>query len=136
MSHGGKRKGAGRKPGIPNENTLAVKERIERDADPIGFLCKIVNGEAIEQCRDGETVIEWPNVDHRMAAANVLAKKVAPDCKAVEHTGGTGSPIKFEIITSYAPPASIPSTRDTKALPDLSVDQAGLSSLEILEQAA
>ena len=52
MSKPGRPKGlaktGGRKRGVANKVTAATRERIEREADPIGLLARIVRGEAIE----------------------------------------------------------------------------------------
>jgi|AACY02.3.fsa_nt_gi hypothetical protein len=71
----------GRKKGTPNKATAAVRERIEAEADPIGFMTRIVNGEEI----DGER----PTLDQRAHAARWLGAKVAPDAKA--------SPVRFDV---------------------------------------
>lgn len=71
MAHGTKY--GGRKRGTPNKATAAARHRIEADADPIGFLTRIVNGEDI----DGEI----PTLDQRAHAARWLGAKVAPDAK-------------------------------------------------------
>ena len=41
-------KTGGRRMGTPNKDNAATRERIENEADPIGFLCRIVRGEEIE----------------------------------------------------------------------------------------
>ena len=80
----------GRKKGTPNKITATTRERIEKDADPIGFLVNIVNGEPIEVANpadSSQTVTIYPNYEQRQDAAKTLAKKVLPDMKAVEHSG-------------------------------------------------
>ena len=54
----------------------ASRDRIEQEADPIGFLSRIVRGEALED--------EKPSLDQRMNAARLLAGKVLPDLRGVE----------------------------------------------------
>lgn len=63
----------GRKKGTPNRATAALRERIEADADPVGFITRILNGEEI----DGER----PTLDQRAHAARWLGAKVMPDAK-------------------------------------------------------
>ena len=70
----GQTKSGGRKQGIPNRVNIATRERIAEEADPVGFLCRIVNGEEI----GGQT----PTLDQRLNAAKDLAKKVTPDLKS------------------------------------------------------
>ncbi len=41
----GKVPGSGRKKGTPNRDRSATIERIQKEADPILFLCKVVRGD-------------------------------------------------------------------------------------------
>ena len=66
----------GRKAGTPNKANLEVRNRIEAEGDPVGFLIKVVKGHKIRG--------EHPSVDQRIRAAERLMAKVAPDLKAVE----------------------------------------------------
>ena len=71
-------------PGTPNRTSVATRERIEKDADPVGLLCRIANGEEIEASptKDGtEAQPLRPTLDQRMSAAQTLARKVQPDAK-------------------------------------------------------
>ncbi len=80
----------GRKKGTANKVSATTRERIEKEADPIGFLVNIVNGEPIEVANPSDssnTVTVYPNYEQRQDAAKTLAKKVLPDMKAVEHSG-------------------------------------------------
>ena len=54
----------------------ASRDRIEQEADPIGFLIRIVRGEALDD--------EKPSLDQRMNAARLLAGKVLPDLRGIE----------------------------------------------------
>lgn len=76
-------KWGGRAKGTPNKVNVATRERIEREADPIGFLCGVIRGKEV----DGST----PTLEQRMNAAKVLAGKVLPDLRSVEldHTQRT-----------------------------------------------
>ena len=69
------RKTGGRTTGVPNKVTAATRDRIESEADPIGFLIAIQNGEAIEG------IDTHPTLEQRMSAAVNLARKVAPDAR-------------------------------------------------------
>ena len=74
----------GRRKGTPNKASAATRERIERDADPIGFLCRVANGEEIEAAptKDAEEVVKVrPTLDQRLTAAQTLARKIQPDAK-------------------------------------------------------
>ena len=69
-------KTGGRQKGTPNRVNAASRERIEQEADPIGFLIRIVRGESLDD--------ERPSLDQRMNAARLLAGKVLPDLRGVE----------------------------------------------------
>lgn len=75
----------GRGPGTPNKVTAATRERIESEADPIGFLASIMLGEPIKAApvKDGESQVEtYPTVDQRVSAARILADKLVPNAKS------------------------------------------------------
>ena len=75
----GERRG-GRAKGVPDKMTIATRERIQREADPIDFLMRVQRGEAIEASptkEGGETVLVY----QRMSAAQTLAGKITPDAK-------------------------------------------------------
>ena len=48
-------KWGGRQPGTPNKVNLEVRNRIEAEADPVGFLIKIVKGAKMR----GELLPSW-----------------------------------------------------------------------------
>ena len=79
-------KWGGRRAGTPNKVNLDVRSRIEAEADPVGFLIKVVKGSKIR----GEN----PSMAQRIRAAERLLAKVVPDLKAVELS------IEAEIETS------------------------------------
>ena len=90
----------GRKPGTPNKDRAATIERIMREADPIGFLCKVVRGDRMTDGPEpGSRKRSWwyPSGDQRITAAQTLAKKCLPDMKAVESTGPQGEPLVVRI---------------------------------------
>ena len=81
---------AGRPPGSPNKLTLALRDRIEREADPIGFHIAVAKGEAIEAAipirpdRDHtEKVKIYPTLEQRMTAHAALLRKLVPDAKSI-----------------------------------------------------
>lgn len=61
---------------MPNRVHFATRDRIESEADPVGFLIRVVRGEALDD--------ERPTLDQRMNAARLLAGKIVPDMRAVE----------------------------------------------------
>ena len=77
-------KTGGRQAGTPNKTNAATRERIETEADPIGFLIRAMNGEPVEvaSSSDRSEVTEvYPTYEQRQSAAATLAKKVIPDAK-------------------------------------------------------
>ena len=93
--------GSGRKQGTPNRNTAQTRERIAKEADPIGFLCKVVKGDRMTGApAPGETKKTWwyPSGEQRLQAATVLARKVTPDVKAIEVAGADGGPVAITIL--------------------------------------
>jgi hypothetical protein len=91
----GQPKTGGRIKGTPNKINAAVRERIEQEADPIGFLCRIVRGDPVPY-PDGEMV--RPALEHRVDAAKVLARKLVPDAHHLELLGlGENQPVAVMI---------------------------------------
>lgn len=89
-------KTGGRKPGSVNKANALIRDRIETQADPIGFLTRIMRGEEIECApprlsgsRGGDpvavpegvlpTMRVRPTLDQMQAAANKLADKLLPN---------------------------------------------------------
>ena len=90
----------GRKKGQPNKDRAATVERIMREADPIGFLCKVARGDRMSAgAEPNAKKKKWwfPSGDQRISAAVTLARKVLPDQKAIESTGPQGEPITVRI---------------------------------------
>lgn len=76
MAKGGKREGAGRKPGVPNKRTAEQAEAVEASGlTPLEFMLQIL--------RDTEA----PK-DARMWAAEKAAPYVHAKLASVEHKGG------------------------------------------------
>jgi hypothetical protein len=91
--HGGARSGAGRPAGVPNKVNMVTRDRIEREADPVGFFIKLAAGEAIEAAvpvgpdRDHtEKVKIYPTLEQRSQAQRVLINKLLPDAKVAPIT--------------------------------------------------
>jgi hypothetical protein len=79
----GTKKTGGRKKGTPNKKTVATREWIMENANPVEFLAKVMNGEDIAKA-DGS--MSSFTEDHRQDAAKQLLKKVIPDLKAIENS--------------------------------------------------
>ena len=92
--------GSGRKRGTPNKDRSATVARIAKEADPIGFLCRVCRGVRMEGAAEpGATKKTWwyPSGDQRISAAQTLARKCLPDMKAVEVSGPVGEPLSVRI---------------------------------------
>ncbi len=86
----GKVPGSGRKKGTPNRSTAQTREYIQKQADPITFLCQVCRGlqfEAALDSGDAKKAKMYPTLEQRLHAAQTLARKVLPDMKAVEMSG-------------------------------------------------
>ena len=90
----------GRKKGQPNRDRAATVERIMREADPIGFLCKVARGDRMTAGAEPNAKKKawwFPSGDQRISAAVTLARKILPDQKAVETSGPQGEPLTVRI---------------------------------------
>lgn len=88
MPRGGKREGAGRKPGSPNKANAKRQEQIAASGlTPLDYMLAILRNE---------------NADpkDRMWAAEKAAPYVHPKLAAVEHTGKDGGPIQMEDVSA------------------------------------
>ena len=84
MAYG--QKTGGRQKGTPNKFSLATWQRVEKEADPIGFLTRVANGEAIEAATDEDAASDQvakvlPTLNQRIAAATKLAQWMPPPPK-------------------------------------------------------
>lgn len=86
------------KPEVPAELVEmagTLRDRINTQADPVGFLIRVMKGEAI-QCVDaetGETVMRSAPLETRIEIAQKLTGKILPDLKALEMSGPAGGEI-------------------------------------------
>jgi hypothetical protein len=76
MPRGGKREGAGRKPGVPNIKTKELVEKVEASGlTPLNYMLSILRDEALSR-------------EERFEAAKAAAPFVHAKLAAVEHSGG------------------------------------------------
>ncbi len=89
----------GRQKGTPNKATALGRDFIVKNGTPIQVLCKIAKGEKLMAAAEETTkrIGIFPTLDQRLAAARILAAKIVPDMKAIEHTGAEGEPISVRI---------------------------------------
>ena len=90
----------GRAKGTPNKSTQLGRDYIIRRGAPIEILCKIAKGEKILAAADSDSAKRvgiYPTIDQRHAAARILAAKIVPDLKSIEHAGPLGEPLTVTI---------------------------------------
>ena len=94
--------GSGRRKGIPNRGTIATREWIMRQGDPLHFLIGVMNGDRFTAApEEGSRKKSWayPTMDQRLSAAQALAKKVVADMKSVDISAeGAESPFIFQFV--------------------------------------
>lgn len=96
----GRAKTAGRRKGTLNKDRNVTLRRIEKSCDPIGFLCRIVNGEAVEVAPAAgvvEAVLMRPTMQDRLFAARTLANKLLPDLQATKFDGDA-TPVTVNLL--------------------------------------
>lgn len=91
----------GRPKNIPNRTTLAMRQRIETEADPVGFLIRVMRGDAVERPqREGdEPALLNPTLEQSLSAARILTAKLAPDAK--------DRPVAFDVGEINGPPDAL-----------------------------
>tara|TARA_B100000809_G_C14732210_1_gene385418 strand:+ start:13 stop:270 length:258 start_codon:yes stop_codon:yes gene_type:complete len=70
-------KTGGRQKGTPNRVNAASRDRIEQEADPIGFLIRIVRGEALE---DEKPSLDGSDAETRNACKGSAKHWESPGC--------------------------------------------------------
>jgi len=86
MAKGGKREGAGRKPGVPNRDKAVLRDMVNAafpDWDPVLAMAKIA------------TTTMDPAVE--LQACKEVAQYIHPKLKAIEHSGKDGDAIEFVV---------------------------------------
>ncbi len=85
MPSGGKREGAGRKPGVPNKASVARQEEIAASGlTPLDYMLGVLRDEKSTEA-------------NKMWAAEKAAPYVHPKLASVEHAGKDGGPLVVEI---------------------------------------
>lgn len=84
MARGGKREGAGRKPGSANTRTREIADAISEGLTPLEYLTSIYRDPDADAAR-------------RIDAAKAAAPYVHPRLNSVEHKGDSDNPL--EVIT-------------------------------------
>ncbi len=93
-------KTGGRRKGTPNRTRVQTLERIESECDPIDYLCRLARGLQFEAAAEAGGTVKvkmYPTLDQRTDAAKILARKVLPDQKSIEHAGPLGERLSVRI---------------------------------------
>lgn len=70
------------RPKGPSAHTRAMRERIEAECDPVGFLSSVMKGERLPYTDDaGGEAHHTPTMEQRISAARTLTGKLVPDAK-------------------------------------------------------
>jgi hypothetical protein len=89
---GGRREGAGRKRGSPNQRTAAVAQKVAQEGvTPLEFMVGIMRKEPPE---GADPAVKLSHEALRFDAAKAAAPYVHPRLNAIEHTGKDGGPIE------------------------------------------
>ena len=79
---------------------MVSRDFIIREGSPIQFLCQVVRGRKFVSAKEpggAERIVSFPTLDQRLAAARILASKVMPDMRAIEHSGVDGEKLTVSI---------------------------------------
>lgn len=109
-NNGGKRPGAGRKKGIPNKVTTAIREKIAASGrSPLEVMMKAMHAfeAAADKMKAGDIlVVDKKVITHlsllKSAAevGSMAAPYVHPKLQTIEHTGKDGGPIENTVTLS------------------------------------
>jgi len=94
-----------RKPGRPkgskNRDRVATIERIQKEADPLGFWIRVAKGRAVQvqAGRPGHPkVMHQPTSEQVLVAQEKLLARVMPALKAVEMSGEGGGALVVQVV--------------------------------------
>ena len=106
MSHGGKRKGAGRKKSVPNRATSDLRQRLLASGQsPLEFLTELYRAPEPTQRKDELTHAfierrkQWAH--DRLEAGKAAAPYYHSKLATVEHQGEEGGPIQHHLIVEF-----------------------------------
>lgn len=92
-SHGGPRRGAGRKPGSATAKTRLIADRAaEQGITPLEFMLNVMRQEPPET---EDERVRQSYVAMRFEAAKAAAPYIHPRLAAIEHFGPNGGPIEM-----------------------------------------
>lgn len=132
---GGYRSPTQTRKGVPNKTTAATRERIENEADPIGFLARVVAGLPLPVLDHDGNIKQYdqPSAEQRINAAKMLANKLCPDVKSVEFNAPGVESVVFQLNTPIPPPYSESTVIDQSNHMTL-IQQAGDAITEVIDE--
>jgi hypothetical protein len=88
MAHGGRRPGAGRKPGAATKKVREAADRLAAEGlTPLDYMLGVLRGTMAYDAQ-------------RFAAAEKAAPYIHPRLQAIQHTGANGGPIQTEDVSA------------------------------------
>lgn len=98
-SHGGARKGAGRKPGSATAKTREIADKAASEGiTPLEYMLQIMRTEESES-EDVRDMLAQRAM--RFEAAKAAAPYIHPRLAAIEHTGEGGGPIDHSLTVQF-----------------------------------
>ncbi len=84
------------------------RDRIRREADPVGFLSQVAKGMPVGVLNwEGNLVeLERPTLDHRITAARDLLSRITPSLKAVEVDMNGSTEQQIKVLVNFPLPGS------------------------------
>lgn len=104
---GGKRQGAGRKPGIKNKVNEAIKRKMLEGGEilPVEFMLQIMRApEPRRRANEGAKAFmaryrSWST--DRLEAAKAAAPYIQPKLQSIEHKGDPDKPLKTSLTVEF-----------------------------------
>jgi hypothetical protein len=101
---GGKREGAGRKPGSKTQKTAEIAlKAAEQGVTPLEYLLEVMRKPIPDDMSDE---LKARMIGSRMDAAKAAAPYVHPRLQAIEHSGKDGGDIPISLKIEYVDPAT------------------------------
>lgn len=98
-SHGGARKGAGRKAGSATKRTREIADRAADDGiTPLEYMLEIMRAEPPEDM-EARDLLNWR--DLAFEAAKAAAPYIHPRLATVEHRGDADNPIEHSVKVTF-----------------------------------
>lgn len=91
--HGGRRDGAGRKPGSKNDKSAEIAQQAAaKGLTPLEYMLDILRA---EPSAEAEPAVKLSHQAMRFEAAKAAAPYIHPRLNAIQHQGHDGGPLKI-----------------------------------------